>query len=83
MMGLGKLRKIKNMASLLGGYFCRYFFGGLYMGVSLNGGFSPHFTSQVLMIFSRKNPWVCWGNNLGNTHIVHIHVFFNKPFLGN
>ena len=22
----------------------------------------PHFTPQVLIIFSRKTPWVCWGN---------------------
>jgi len=26
------------------------------MGVSLNGGY-PHFTPQVLIIFSRKTPW--------------------------
>ena len=34
---------------------------GHYMGVSLNGGFSPHFTPQVLIILNRK-PHGCWGN---------------------
>ena len=29
------------------------------LGVSLNGG-TPHFTPQVLIISSRKTPWVCW-----------------------
>ena len=31
-------------------------------GCSLNWWVSPHFTPQVLIIFSRKTPWVCWGN---------------------
>jgi len=31
------------------------------LGVSLNGG-TPHFTPQVLIISSRKTPWVCWAH---------------------
>ena len=42
-----------------------YFFGGtkllrVYMGVSLNGG-TPNLHPKMI-IFSRKTPWVCWGN---------------------
>ena len=41
----------------------------LYMGVSLNGGFPPHFTSQVLIMFSRK------------THDVLLKCFLTNMYL--
>ena len=31
-------------------------------GCVLKWWVSPHFTPQVRIIFSRKTPWVCWGN---------------------
>ena len=43
-----------------------------HMGVSVNGGFSPHFTPQCLIIFSRKNPMGFVGEGttiLGNPHM--------------
>ena len=40
----------------------------VHVGVSLNGG-TPHFTPQIMIIFSRTNPIGCWGNP----------PFFRKP----
>ena len=42
-----------------------------WLFASNGGGNPPHFTPQVLIIFSRKTPWVCWGSPtfLGNSHL--------------
>ena len=46
----------------------------VYMGISLNGGTStPHFTPQVLIIFSLVNPWLLGKPTilgLGNPYMV-------------
>ena len=44
------------------------FLGEEYLGVSLNGG-TPHFTPQVLIIFSRIFPWLFGTTSLGKPHV--------------
>ena len=43
-----------------------------HVGVSLNGGKTPHFTPQVLIIFSLENPLVVLGTSiLGTPHMLN------------
>ena len=45
---------------LLMGWSSRLKVINYYMGVSSNGGNTIFLTPQVLIISSRKTPWVCW-----------------------